>query len=931
MALARFTKMDVPNKYYIVLIGFDNVNILHPELFVARNTVKKDGNIVMTEGHYPKTYDIPDYELTNETAHAFTSHNQYYSVLTPVQKAMINSIKKFLNADEWRQMVIFHDTECRLNKQYSHGNHLHTVLQTKVNQISKHSIYRAMQTQVSKMGGTCSIREVKRDIEGFIHYLANDTEKEFLGANSDFLRELYKNHEDYANQKQGWEINDVEDYLDTDEQPQKKQAKFITDVMPQATTTPEQEMQVPTHLNKCKSAENVDFLTTILRQNKDCKDITALVVKYGLLSDTGKALCHIAISSNGKKTFDVAIRQLQVEQQSKPLGDVIQELSDNIDGYMSIRNSQALFNAWCREQHIKPKYYAMLMQLLLSGKSYKRIGLYLQGRPNSGKTALTNNMWKCINELCGRITKENFCFQDCAGKRVIIGEEVAITTANIDRYKDLLSGSTLKCEIKNGAPQDCTPSIVMLNSNIPYTLNISGDGIKQLNVRIYNIDKLRESRVLKHMTGHFHPRMFYQNVTPLLQEDIYAITQGNSDYTDEPIGYGQEFTGDWSDIAMAAEAATGDQIFQLLKDEIITILDDSDKEETNNTSAAYLDNNKENIPPQQQEIMEDQPIPVEHVDEYWQQFEGGFSQYAQDFWSQSKDIDDIEQITNTPPYWQNAWNSIEPHTSASYSKSPGSPNTSTPKRKRPSNLSLNKVDINDHITYLHIRDGLGRFNRHDSLTVTYAEVNDFYSTVSTEFFENYDIKIVASIADKHTRDYIPEDTDEHWIPQAHIWNKTDDREDIGSIGDFTMHHHVPCFNDTYNAMYNHVQVTTIKLYDANKYTLAKLRIPPICVGYNHYISSISFIPKHNHAQDTFTIPMQMRQHSNPKKIVYNIYQYTIWMAKLHNLRQLRNTKQQRDISDIINNAHTYFDNCYRNVFIECDHIIIKDFLTINNV
>lgn len=546
--LTGFMKDRQQTKTYVALVGHETLHLLHPELFAPRAKIMKDGKPSVSEKGYEKSYDIDFEDLPEKVVSAWTSKNTHYNELDSKNKTIINNIKKFLNREEWGCLVVFHSTECRINKQYTYGNHLHIIIQTTQQQLSRNTTYRTMQEGMNRIGGICTLREVRSDVMGFMKYLLDDEEKIFLGTNSNELREMYKRCLDMEEREEpDWELLDENDLAP--EVVKRQLVPFMAEVKKPKTVEEQlEDTPVPLHLQKDKSPDAVNFVLSLLKKNRDVSDVNALVTKYGLCSEEGKALCNIATSSNGQKTFNLAMKQLQEDEDKKTLGERVKELDDVIPGYMDVVKSQAIFNAWCGEQTISPRKYAMTMQLLLGEQSYKKIGLYLQGRPNSGKTALTNNMWACMGQtVLGRITKETFCFQDCAGKKLIIGEEIALNEANVDRFKDLLSGGTLMCEIKNKAPGPCTPKIVLMNSNNEYTLNLSRQSGEQIKVRIYSYPGLKVTQALKQMTGHFHPRMFYDNIIPLQQEETINLIHNTGEWDMEPIGAG-EFTGDWDDI-----------------------------------------------------------------------------------------------------------------------------------------------------------------------------------------------------------------------------------------------------------------------------------------------------------------------------------------------------------------------------------------------
>nr|QKE55003.1 MAG: hypothetical protein [Parvoviridae sp.] len=550
----NFPKLAPKVKTYNILIGHETLHIIHPELFAPKAKAYKDGKPIVSDRGWEKSYPIPEWDLPTKTVTAWTSKQSHYCELDNKQKAVINYIKTLLNCEKWQCLVVFHGTDCRANKkQYTYGNHLHVILQTTVGQFSREGAYRSMYEAVTAMGGRVTLTPVKDNIQGLLKYYQEDDEKIFMGSSGDELRELWATAQEYNGPRE----TEGEEETEPDAERKRKAVPFIKQVKrnkpEDAEDITEEETQVPSHLqNKQRLVDNVNFLIEILRKNKDTRDINQLTTKYGLFSEEGKALCNIALSNNGPKAFALALRQVQDEDDKMTLEERVKELPDLIPEYMDITSSQALFNAWCAEQRISPRKYAMTMQMLLAEKSYKRIGVYLQGRPNSGKTALTNNMWKCMGQTNGRITKETFCFQDCAGRKLIIGEEIAITEANVDRFKDLLSGGTVMCEIKQKAPVPCTPKIVLINSNNRYDLNIGRASAEQIRVRLYLFQDLQVSKVLGNMTGHFHPRMFYDNILPISQEETDRLKNNTGDWDMEPLG-GTQFTGDWGEVFGDAE------------------------------------------------------------------------------------------------------------------------------------------------------------------------------------------------------------------------------------------------------------------------------------------------------------------------------------------------------------------------------------------
>lgn len=874
----NFQKAAPKRSVYTVLVGHQTLHIIHPELFAPKALVKIDGKRVQATTGFDKMYDIQEWDRNDKTVHVWTSKNSYYSELDAQQRTMINSIKAFMNTAEWRTLAVFHDTECRQNKQYSYGNHLHMVVETEVKQLSRQGKYRRMQTDMNKMGGICTLREIKTDPRSFIKYLAEDEEKQFLGANSDSLREQWAQAEGYAYDDH-WELG--EDEVEEGET-LKRKPQFITKVAEaKEPTVDEPAMQVPSHLHKAKAADNVDFVIKVLKEHKECTTIHQLATKVGLMSETGRAICHIALSSNGQKTFQLALNKLQETQQNKSLEQLVKELPDEIPQYMSVRKSQCIFNTWCKEQNISPRKYAMTVQMLLGGKTYKRIGLYLQGAPSSGKTALTNNIWNCLGGEVGRITKETFCFQDCAGKRLIIGEEVAITESNVDRYKDLLSGSTMKCEIKNKGPEDCTPKVVMINSNIKYTQNIGRASSDAIKVRLYTFENLRRVGILAQVTDHFHPRLFYQNVIPLSQEEVLNITQNTGDWTDEPIGYGQQYTGSWEEIMQDPDDTipSSQGFFTRQEDdreprtstptrddsqEIETVIISSG-EATADAEVKWIEETKD-TPDKKRNFLYHLAIlerthmePVKKADitakilQTLEEPDNSIEEFSINPYAETEE--EMHAIIDSEDKWKEEWNT-QPEVLVESSNKPSTSNGQPPlKKKKPEPVSR-------LINSLHFAtfEKHGEQAKDKAIEYMYKQCNNFYSREDDKRKSwNYKLKF-GDYQPNYTNNYI---NNEEWWPEDRSW--TEDRTFMEGYTEPEYYENSDFINE-----YTYVQLK--EKPDQQSHT--RINIDKVYIHERpvHHIT-IWGVTEDKTRQEADTVPLQPSTYDTKQQAVNKIFQF----------------------------------------------------------
>ncbi|GFO18317.1 hypothetical protein PoB_004482200 [Plakobranchus ocellatus] len=114
-------------------------------------------------------------------------------------------------------------------------------------------------------------------------------------------------------------------------------------------------------------------------------------------------------------------------------------MADDLPNTLTPMQTLALFNAWCSEQKINAKGMAWFIVSRLQNRAYKKIGLYLEGSSNSGKTYWTSTLFSGFGALVGKMTTGGrFCLQDCERKKIIIGEEIGIGLDNVDRIKELM-------------------------------------------------------------------------------------------------------------------------------------------------------------------------------------------------------------------------------------------------------------------------------------------------------------------------------------------------------------------------------------------------------------------------------------------------------------------------------------------------------------
>lgn len=232
------------------------------------------------------------------------------------------------------------------------------------------------------------------------------------------------------------------------------------------------------------------------------------------------------------KLYTTALTTAEKERNSLTIWDSLVDIADQKDPAAQTMNpwhTVAAINAWCLEQELPPMKILSLYYMLAKGLSHKRIGIYMQGAPNSGKSTMTTNMWEGLTHLCGKLVNDNFPFQLCGDKKIILAEEFAIDSSNIDRIKQLMSGGKVKVERKNTHAAECQPSMVLFNSNVRLAHNLQSEQVKQMMTRVYLIENLKETMVFRKLYGNLDPRWLLC-VVPPTDDMILNLQQNTNDW-----------------------------------------------------------------------------------------------------------------------------------------------------------------------------------------------------------------------------------------------------------------------------------------------------------------------------------------------------------------------------------------------------------------
>lgn len=266
---------------------------------------------------------------------------------------------------------------------------------------------------------------------------------------------------------------------------------------------------------------------TLLKKNPCAANLNDLLTQYEVNSDEWKAVIAVCASAHGHKLFNMAQQQISDDISSSTCLDIIANLPDNLDKTLSVKHSVAVFNKWCEFQGLSPKHMYTLFYMLLAGRGNKKVGVYLHGQSNSGKTYITAGMFRHLRQLCGYITSDNFPFQDLGGKKIVLGEEVAITQASANAWKQLMSGQKTPVERKGKPPAFCKPDLVLLSSNVSLKHNLTSTDVKPLMNRLFCFENLMPAGFLKDISYTLNPKMFVECIPPTEDEE-FDVSQGTN-------------------------------------------------------------------------------------------------------------------------------------------------------------------------------------------------------------------------------------------------------------------------------------------------------------------------------------------------------------------------------------------------------------------
>ncbi|KAK3744800.1 hypothetical protein RRG08_042184 [Elysia crispata] len=402
---------------------------------------------------------MDDDELLTTPVLKWITPGQILKNMTFESKSLINKIKEFVNSNQvavWLHDTDIPDDKCHARK----GPHFHLIVESTTPNSRNLKNFRALQTSCSKWDCGLYVTKVTTSPDKLYLYQLQDSEKVFLGTNSSFCLETITALQHVDGQVDGFngtaEFDSDADVLSTVNPALLKQDARAEKRAASSDAPP---------AKRSKNTDNLYLLKRCIEENPDVGSLQEMVTIYKN-TENYQTLCDIFFDQRAEKYWAMAQQEAAGQSQDADILRRLEELPDSLRHMMTPEQTLALFNSWCKEQNINARALAWIMIACLQARIYKKIGVYLQGASNSGKTYWTSTLFQPMNKLVGKMTTGGrFCLQDCVNKRIIIGEEVGIAADNVDRMKELMSGERTTFERKMRAPGTCKANLVLLNSN----------------------------------------------------------------------------------------------------------------------------------------------------------------------------------------------------------------------------------------------------------------------------------------------------------------------------------------------------------------------------------------------------------------------------------------------------------------------------------
>ncbi|GFO18437.1 hypothetical protein PoB_004494200 [Plakobranchus ocellatus] len=551
----RFVNTATQSLFHFVITPNRHL-VANPELYQPMKAMLDKAGNVKYHDKYGYAMSVPieyDDRLTTCVKKWQTPAN-ILKEIPYIPRTIINKFKEFINSTD---IALFHHATQKesLFCNYRKPDHMHMVVQTEAKNSRDIPTFRSMERFLKSHDVDVYTKKVLQNPEKTYGYLINDPEKLFLGTNNpNIMKELEACQGMNLDPPQQDDLS-AEDYGSGNMPEATRPAQPTINPRKRLFSTADSTSNLDERLRdyapsdtkysrrdesaerRPKALQNLEVIKECLQNHPHCGQFSDLVaaVRGTEIYDT---VCSIYLDQRAEKIWNLAREELYKPEEQIDLFQHLQNMADNIKNTLTPQQTLALYNAWCEEQGINGKALAWFMISRLQNRAYQRIGVYLQGANNSGKTFWSTTLFAPLEALVGKMTTGGrFCLQDCERKRIIIGEEIAIGLDNIDRLKELMSGDITTCERKGKSVVRCKASLVLLNSiNLP-AFNVQHERQALMN-RLFLVRNLKPSKVLPLALDNMekfkpHPK-FLTLINPPTDDELSMLNYNKLPTTYEP-------------------------------------------------------------------------------------------------------------------------------------------------------------------------------------------------------------------------------------------------------------------------------------------------------------------------------------------------------------------------------------------------------------
>jgi hypothetical protein len=180
--------------------------------------------------------------------------------------------------------------------------------------------------------------------------------------------------------------------------------------------------------------------------------------------------------------------------------------------YLTVDTSLQVFDMLMDTWGLEKNHFLGELFAVLEGIKPKRNTFILEGDSNSGKSYLIRSLFAIFDNIVGEIhaaTQNQFTFQDCVGKCLIVAEEFMIIPELADQLKLIMEGSECKVSVKHMPDLYISRTPLVCTTNNSITQWLHGNDKIAIQNRIY-LHQTKACPGLKEIQKPLNPRMWLE-------------------------------------------------------------------------------------------------------------------------------------------------------------------------------------------------------------------------------------------------------------------------------------------------------------------------------------------------------------------------------------------------------------------------------------